>query len=65
MDEDDYTSGLQDSSGNNNHGASNGATPVLDTTQFKIEIVNAPSNGAIVDHLDGTASKSVLFHREP
>ena len=56
MDESDYTKGLLDWSGNNYHGTSYGATPVLDTTRFEIGIVDSPDNGSVRNHLDGTVT---------
>ena len=46
MDEDDYSEGLADSSGNDHNGSSNGATPVIDP--------DSRLNGTLVNKRDGT-----------
>ena len=51
MDEEDYSGGLMDSSGNGHMGSSNGATPLLDTMTPP-----QPANGTVINNGDGTVT---------
>ena len=51
MDEDDYTDGLMDSSGNGHTGTSTGSIPMLDPA-----VSMKPANGTVVNNGDGTVT---------